>query len=139
VPDDGFGVVATPPRQQARDHFVFRSIKLQHRVDIAVAVSQQLLQRLRLRDSAGKAVEDKPAPADIIGKPLRHHRVGDFIRDQGPRIQVVLDLPTEFGIAVDVGPEQIAGGNMHYAKLVAEHCGLGTLTRSGWADDDDSH
>jgi hypothetical protein len=113
VPDDVFGVVIASPRQQTLDHLVLGCVELQHGIYVAVAVAQQIFQRLGLGDGAGKSVEQEPGPADVLGKPLRHHRVGDLIRDQRAGIQVVLDLAAQFCLALDVRPEQIAGRNVH--------------------------
>ena len=57
---------------------------------------------------------------------LDRHRVGDEIA----RVHVALGLDTERGLLGEVGPEEVAGGDVRHVEPLGQPLGLSSLART---------
>src|SRR5262249_51786624 len=63
----------------------------------------------------------------------------DVVGDELTGVHGGLRLEAELGSARHRLPQQVAGGDLRYAVLLHEHLGLGALSRTGCAQQYDSH
>jgi len=101
-----------------------------------VTLGEHGVEELDLPGGAGVAVEEEPAPRVVPAEPVAHDRVGDLVGHVAARGEDLLHLLAELGPVLDVGPEDVAGGDGGDGVLLGDPGGLGALARPGWTHDD---
>jgi hypothetical protein len=137
---DGLGVVVGPsPPGQPMQQLLLGHLQVDGRVQRRAQPGQVLIQRPGLGDAAGEAVQQEPALAVGLGQPLQHHRDHDLVGDQLARVQVGLGDLAQRGAVGHVGPQEVAGGQVHQLESGRDPVRLGALARPRRTQQQDPH
>ena len=94
---------------------------------------------LDLAGGAGVTVEQEALGGVVPAEPVLDDLVGDLVGHVAARGEDVLDLETELGLVLDVGPEDVTGRDGRDGQALGEASGLRALTGAGRAEHDQSH
>src|SRR5262249_559866 len=113
--------------------------QVQEQVQAGVAGQEQLLERLGLRDVAGKPVEQEAGGVVVVGQPVGDHRDGDLVGDKVATLHVRLGPAAQGGATADVVAEDVTCRDLRDRQVRREELGLCPLARTGGAHEDETH
>jgi len=133
-------VVVTPvfdrSLEKPVDKFVLCNGEKQH--DLNRIPSNRAIEGICLFHVARKSVEQISTRSVAAGQPLGHHGNNQFIWNEISGRHQGTSLPPEFGTFGNRLAKHDTRGNMRHSESAREKRGLGTLTRSGRAEKQDS-
>ena len=92
----------------------------------------------RLRDGAREAVEQEALAASSSASRLRTMSMVTSSGTRSPASMYALACRPERGPLADVGPEDVAGGDLRHRQVLRDELGLRPLARAGWPDQDEA-
>ena len=107
-----------------------------------VSGQTELGRKAKVYMDAGDLVPDEITVAmvkDRLAEPAAHHRDGDLVGDQVAGVHVGLRLPAQLGLAADVGPEDVTGGDRRHTELARDDLRLGSLAGPRRTEQHDAH
>ena len=141
--DDLFGVVLAAldlgPLEQSLDDGLVVDGQLEDRLELVAVLGQDRVERLDLGGGAREAVEQEALLGVVLEEPVAHDGVGDLVGDVATGREDLLDLQAEGGLVLDVGAEDVAGGDGGDAERVGDPGRLRALTGTGRPEDDQTH
>ena len=97
------------------------------------------LERFRLRNRAGHAVEDEAVCAIRLRHTLRDDADDDIVRNELARVHKALRFQTGLGAVFDRFAKNVASGNGRDMQLLADNLSLRTLSCSGSSQKNQFH
>src|SRR3954449_5998774 len=138
MPDVSAAAAGTPSGQPP-DHLVVVDHELQDDVERCAAVEQQVVERLRLRDVAGEAVEQEALAGVVLLEPGDDHPDRDLVGHEIAGVHELLGLLAELRALADVRAEDVTGRDLRDPEVGGDELGLRPLSRSGGPDEDQTH
>ena len=102
-------------------------IEEQHEVEVSTDLGQHRVERLRLRQVAGKPVQHEPRRGIRLGEPVANQRDREVVRHELAPREERLDQPADLRVGRDRGPEHLTGRDVRDSPLVREPRRLGAL------------
>ena len=142
VPDDGFVVVGASgflgAAQQAGDQFLVVGRELQDDVELLVAVGEDPVEVVHLRGGARVAVQQEAVLDVVLAEAVADHLVGHAVRDEVAGVHVLLGFDAKRRLTLDVGAEDVAGGDRNDAEALGNAFRLRSLAGTGRSDNQHS-
>ena len=120
----GAAAFANPPSRQALLNGLIRHLNVQDLMDH----NAHSVERLRLRNRSGKAIQDKTVFAILLRQPFFDNGDYDFIWDKGAGIHVRLGFLPQFGAVFQCLADNVAGADGRNLQFFANHLGLPALS-----------
>ena len=122
VADDGFVVVAPArflgPAQEAGHEFLIVGRQLQDDVELLLALGKDVVEVVHLGGGARVPVQQEAAGDVGLAEPVADHLVGYAVGNEIAGIHVLLGLDAKRCFALNVRPENVAGGDCHNAEAL---------------------
>ncbi len=118
---------AVPSPRQAAHQLLLRDPQVDGHIDALPPLGEGLVQRPRLGQGAGKAVQQASSLAVGLLQPLQQHSDGDLVGHQSPRLHVRPRPLPQLRAAADVLAEQLAGGDVGQPQVLGQKGSLGAL------------
>ena len=97
---------------QALHDLVLVGGQLDDRGELLAVSGQQPVEVVDLRERPRVAVEEEAVCGVLLAQPVRDELVGQAVGDVVARVHDRLDLLAELGLVLDVGPEDVARGDV---------------------------
>ena len=117
------------------DDRVKRHIDFQHVVEF----DARSLHRVRLRNGAGKPVEQETCSAVGLGNTFLDEVDDEVVADQCAGFHDGLGLQTQWRACFDRSAQHVAGGDLGNAEFLADECRLRALPGAWCAQQNQSH
>ncbi len=114
-------------------------LELYDRVERLAQRLQEPIERLRLGEVAGEAIEDEAAASVRLAQALADHSEHQCILHQTPLIHRLLGLAAELATGGYCRAQQVPGRDLGDVLTLHEPLRLSALTRAGSAQQDDAH
>ena len=103
--------------------------------------AQRAVEHVGLRERAREAVQEEAAAAvlDVVRERVEQHRHDELVRHEAAGVDVRGGLLAELGLVGAVLPEQVAGGEVAEAEVVAQGLGLRALAGARCAEQYEVH
>ena len=125
--------------EQPLDDGVLVDGQLEHRVEGVAVLGEHGVERPDLGEGARVAVEQESRRGVVLAETVPDDGVGDLVGDVAAGGEDVLDLEAELGLVLDVGAEDVAGGDGGDAEAGGDAGGLGALPGTRRTHDDQTH
>jgi hypothetical protein len=100
---------------------------------------QRVAQLLGLGDGPREPVEQEPGLGVGLGQPVGDHGHRDRVGDEVTGVHVRLRLLAQLGLPAHVRAEDVTGRDRGDTEPAGDDLRLGSLARSGGAQQDDAH
>ena len=139
VVDVGGVLDAHAPAGQAPHDLLVGHLHEQRRSQRAPLLGQRVLERVCLLLVARKAVQQEAVAGVIGGHPARDHLHDQLVGDEVAVLHVLARALAKHGALGDLGAEDVAGGDVRQAEVLAQPLGLRALAGARRAEQDQVH
>ena len=122
--------------EQTLNQLIIVGNQQQNAVNLLALGFQDGVELVHLRGVTGIAIQQEAVGDITLVQAGTHHVVGDGVGDQVARVDVRLRFLTELGLFLNILAEDVAGGDGGNLQCFSNLDGLGTLTGTGRANDE---
>src|SRR3990170_5147107 len=133
VTDGVCGVVGSASPQHPFDQLVL--LYDEQHYPTQPPLTEGLVERLHLRKSAGKAIENEAGLCIGLSQPIPQHGDSDLVGYVAARFHDLFHLTAELGSLRHVPPKHVPGRDMRNAEPGGHPAGLGAFASTGRAEE----
>lgn len=127
-----------PASEPGRDRFI-RNLKIDGGIQESAAFSQNAVEKACLDDRTRKPIKEERFLGRMLGDPLLHHRLDEFIRYQFGGLHVLARSKPEWCFFLQLLPEQVTSSHRGSSGEVLERRKMRAFPGTGGTEECDVH